>query len=126
MTTRQLLAAAMALLVAGCDGAPPSVEVTGTVRKGGKPMRNLRVTFVPDALDPGLVVATGLTDQEGKYRMQTSIGNKSWDRVKPAKYRVTLPPRAGTAYYESETTPLRVDVQPPGPVVFDIEIPTKP
>ncbi|MBX6313451.1 MAG: hypothetical protein IRY99_11125 [Isosphaeraceae bacterium] len=59
--------AALALVaIAGCgDDAPPIGQVSGTVTRGGKPVPNLTVNFMPTEGRP----SWGLTDANGRYTL---------------------------------------------------------
>ena len=61
------LAFMSACLVAGCGAgdAPDLAKVTGTVTRGGKPVADLLVHFVPDSGRP----SWGLTDAQGRFRL---------------------------------------------------------
>jgi hypothetical protein len=70
MSTRSLLclASVIPLAVAGCGG-PRFVEVTGRVTHKGQPVPSTQVKFVPDN---GERPSTGLTDDEGNFRLRYS------------------------------------------------------
>ncbi len=58
----------------GCGGksVPPVVPVSGQVKLDGRPLANATVVFQPigRAGEPG---SSGVTDQEGKFKLQPSI-----------------------------------------------------
>jgi len=76
------------IILAGCmkksDG---NTFVTGTVTKGGTPLADARVIFIPD--DETGESAGGRTDTEGKFVLTTSTGNAG-SGTKPGAYRVTV------------------------------------
>jgi hypothetical protein len=60
----------LAGLLPGCGKkVPPIVEATGGVRLDGKPLKNVRVRFVPVADYGPEYVATGVTDQSGRFQL---------------------------------------------------------
>lgn len=61
-----LLLAAPAL--AGCSRGPQFGEVEGRVTLKGKPLENVRVEFWPEGSGPR---SNGVTDNQGKYTLQT-------------------------------------------------------
>lgn len=81
----------LGLLVAfwGCGSAEQLavVPVTGTVTKAGQPLKDIRVSLA--AADPSLKapMQIGITDQEGKFEIQTSAGQKG---AVPGRYKVVL------------------------------------
>ena len=66
-----MLGAALAVVLAGCGKPPPPqiVEVEGVVRLEGKPLKNVAVRFVPVADDATEYVASGVTDEAGRFRL---------------------------------------------------------
>ena len=65
------------LIFVGCGEAPPNiVPLSGAITLGGKPLSKAEVQFLPLAkgLD-GSYVATGVTDEEGKFSLSLR-GNK--------------------------------------------------
>ena len=77
-------------LAAGCGGgpadAPKTAAVKGVVNYKGRPVPKMDVVFNPDG--PGMV-ATGVTDDEGKFSLTSSQPN---DGAKPGSYTVSLSP----------------------------------
>lgn len=75
------------LLMAGCAAAPRG-KVEGVVRRDGKPLDNVLVTFVPDA-DAGTTGkhAAGVTGADGRYRLQGEDGKPG---AAAGSYRVIL------------------------------------
>jgi hypothetical protein len=58
------------VLAAGCGEAPPPiVNVEGTVRLGGKPLNKVRVVFISLSKAGKGYIASGVTDEEGRYRL---------------------------------------------------------
>jgi hypothetical protein len=69
--TRKAGVVVLAALVVGCGKAPPPqiVEVEGVVRLDGKPLKRAEVRFIP-VVDYGPeYLATGVTDDEGRFRL---------------------------------------------------------
>jgi hypothetical protein len=57
-------------LSAGCGEAPPPIiDVQGVVRLGGKPLNKARVVFISQSTAGQGYMASGLTDEEGRYRL---------------------------------------------------------
>lgn len=130
----------MVPLLLGCNAnAPPAeVTVTGTVRKGGKPLEGVQVFFQPSAFTAdgaGMLIARGVTDPDGRYRMQTVVDKKTkTDTVAAGKYRVLLSekrgadrpeekPRIPDRYGHFDQTPLAVEFRGPDPLTFDVDLP---
>ncbi len=85
MRTFSLTALAVALIgLAGCGGSD-LVPVSGVVMLDGTPLANANISFSPD--DPGGLVATGQTDDSGRFRLKS---NGTDDGVRPGKYRVLV------------------------------------
>jgi hypothetical protein len=142
-------------LACGCDGerAEPSersndlVAVEGVVTRRGKPLPHVQVTFhKADSLEP---CAYGLTDENGRYRLETSVDRFG---IETGSYRVSLlergsskprlPVPGGKAapaevaarmkpskavvpveYGRPNETPLRIEVVAGSPRAFDIPVP---
>jgi hypothetical protein len=81
------VASAAALLVAGlgCGGSGRPVKTFGLVTLDGKPVDGATVTFHPGA-EKGRA-ATGLTDGEGVFQLQTFA---EADGALPGEYKVTV------------------------------------
>src|SRR5947209_1784127 len=77
------LALAFVFGVSGCGAK--AVKVKGTVTFDGKPLPNAMVRFIPTG--EGGREATGLTDAEGVFQLETS-GTK--DGALPGNYKVTV------------------------------------
>lgn len=72
-------------LLTGCgDSGPDMAPVTGVVTLDGAPVENAAVMFVPEA---GGRPATGLTDAEGKFSLETL---KPGDGALVGKHKVTV------------------------------------
>jgi hypothetical protein len=60
----------LAALAAGCGKPPPAIlPAEGVVRLGGKPLNKARVMFIPQTGAGREYVASGLTDETGRYRL---------------------------------------------------------
>jgi hypothetical protein len=91
------------LLLAGCSGSDGN-SVTGRVTfKDGTPLKNAGVTFTNK--DAQGVVATGATDEEGKYFLSRKEVN---DGAPAGNYVVTItpPPPAGEGYSGKSAQPV--------------------
>ncbi len=67
----QALTLLTAVVLSGCGGGPELVEVAGVATLDGQPLANVLVTFVPEATkDRAAFRSMGMTDQEGKFRLQ--------------------------------------------------------
>jgi hypothetical protein len=67
---RIAVCALTAAWVAGCGKvSPPIVKAEGVVRLGGKPLNKARVVFIPQIEGGQEYVASGLTDEVGRYRL---------------------------------------------------------
>lgn len=83
MTTRLLSILTFALLavtLGGCSGSSLA-PVSGTVTLDGKPVEGVRVIFEPivgesDVTDLKYFTSFGITDERGRFAMQTEIGGK--------------------------------------------------
>ena len=83
------LALVACMLIAGC-GKPPMQSVTGTVLLNGKPVPDCKVGFFPDVekFDTNRHgYGYGLTDAEGKFKIQHPQGEEG---IWAGKYKVTL------------------------------------
>lgn len=74
----------------GCGGGLQFAEVEGTVTLNGKPLEKVRVEFHPDGPGPR---SAAVTDENGKYVLQTDDGSRPGAAV--GTYRVVLRDRAG-------------------------------
>ncbi len=83
MTTRLPRGASLLLLglfLAGCGG-PTLAPVSGTVTLNGEPVDGIRVIFEPivgqsDVTDREYYTSFGITDESGRYAMQTEVRDK--------------------------------------------------
>lgn len=120
-----LTATVILLTAAGCQRI---VEVTGTVRLDGKPVKGVIVMFDPAAADGSRGVAS--TDENGGYKLRR-LGPGSKVGVPTGSYSVKVMsdmdnPGAGRIperYFRSSQ--LTSEVKAPGPHVFDIDVTTK-
>jgi hypothetical protein len=123
----------------GCGASAPRGDVEGTVRRQGKPLANVLVSFVPDvdAQTTG-VRAAGVTDADGRYRLR---GEDRQPGVGVGNFRVVIedlnvnalprspdgtllqqpPVRFDPRYGSPLKTPLRKQVQP-GNQVIDLDL----
>lgn len=72
------------LLVLGCSGKPPLGRVEGVVTLDTKPLAGVSVTFMPEG---GGRPATGVSDDQGQYRLTTTSPD---DGAMIGKHRVAL------------------------------------
>ena len=77
MTTslvRTTVCLASLLPVIGCGGGegPERIAVSGEVRRGGQPLTNASISYLPDAGHAGPAATTGIID--GQYRFTTQTG----------------------------------------------------
>jgi len=68
--TLTVVSALLVLLSAGCTKTPPSiVKAVGAVRLDGKPLKKARVVFIPQIEVGREYIASGLTDETGRYQL---------------------------------------------------------
>lgn len=77
MTFRSSILVCAVLFTCGCGG-PSLAPVSGTVTLDGQPVDGVRVTFEPivgeaDVTDAEYYTSFGITDEQGRYEMQTEI-----------------------------------------------------
>lgn len=116
------------LMVLACSGCQRIVDVTGTVRVDGKPVKGLVVMFDPSGPDQPRGVAS--TDENGVYKLRR-LGPGSKPGVPTGAYTVKVMsdmdnPGAGRIpekYFRKSQ--LTRDVRGPSPHVYDIELSTK-
>jgi hypothetical protein len=85
------------IFVSGCGsgGKPPPklgelVPVTGTVTMDGQPLAKATVVFHPTE-DSGFHGSQAVTDENGKYKLETDIGDgKMKEGALPGRYQVTV------------------------------------
>ncbi len=81
ITSSHLLLVALAgLLLVGCGG-PSLAPVSGTVTLNGEPVDGIRVVFEPivgeaDVTDQTYFTSFGITDEAGRFDMQTEVDDK--------------------------------------------------
>jgi hypothetical protein len=74
--------------LAGCGQSLELGQVEGKVTAQGKPLANVLVTFIPELNgEAGRVRSLGMTDAEGRYRLQTE---KQQPGAVVGKHRVTV------------------------------------
>jgi hypothetical protein len=116
------------------------VPVTGTVTKGGAPVKDVRVTLATADPKDKAPLQMGLSGADGKFEIQTSAGQKG---AVPGRYKVVLTdggapnmdysamgkkgPQANTevipkTYQSSTSTPLTVTVEPGTGATISAEI----
>lgn len=143
----RLALAVLVVCLVGCvEGAKPLklAPVTGTVTKGGKALKDIRVTLAPVDEGTAAPFLTGLSDADGKFTIQTGTGDKG---ATPGRYKVVLtdgaptktsdyssgaggPPKAPSAdsevipsaYQSSATTPITVTVDASSGATINAEI----
>ncbi len=114
-------------LCVGCGPSGPTVvPVTGIVSRGGKPVANLYLTFMPDNGRP----SWGTTDAEGKFKLNydreqdgaVTGKHKVFVQFKPATVAIELQMQNGTykpppdlaeilaKYGDMEKTPLTIEI----------------
>jgi hypothetical protein len=126
---------ALLAFTAGCGGGREFAGVEGTVTLDGKPIADVRVMFVPDALKGNKGnTAEGVTDAQGRYRLRAGRDEK--DGTVLGVHRVffvdTLAypgsgkkPRFPDEYSEALQTPYQdIDVKP-GHQTLDFNLKSK-
>ena len=83
-----VLALLFSSVVAGCGKKNGVGSVHGTVTYHGKPVPNALVVFMPET--PGSLPASGLTDDNGRYELMTSVKG---DGASVGNHRVTITAR---------------------------------
>lgn len=83
------------VLLAGCGGEKlPTVPVKGTVTYNGKPLDGADVAFVPKDPEGGGRGASGVTDSQGNFKLQTFlVGDKTAAGALPGEYLVSVSKR---------------------------------
>lgn len=111
------LAALALLALAGCrDNGPAIGQVSGTVTRGGKPVPNLTVNFVPDRGRP----SWGMTDSGGHYSLHW---DEDYDGAEVGPHKVTVafvpgsgPEAAPPPGYEPAGARKKTQAAPPGDI----------
>jgi len=131
--------ALLAVTVCGCGGGPDIVDVTGTVTRGGQPVQDLTVYFMPEEGRP----SWGTTDAQGKFTLHYS---RAQDGVRTGKNKVyvtydpkpsdpgvehgalegrfDLPPDIQAIvekYGNKDTTPLEFDIQKSQEIALELD-----
>lgn len=116
------------IIGAGCSGetkvpalAEP-VPFEGTVTMDGKPLGGATVFFHPKS-DTGFHGALGITDDSGKYVLESDLGNnKKKKGVIPGQYSVTVSrlvnPEGKIIPYDPNTPPMNVGAREQIPMQF--------
>lgn len=128
VTRPGLVVSALASVVLAATGCQRIVDVTGTVRLDGKPVKGVIVMFDPAALDRPRGVSS--TDENGVYKLRR-LGPGSKPGVPVGTYSVKVMsdmdnPGAGRIpekYFRNSQ--LSREVKGPSPHVYDIELSTK-
>lgn len=126
-------------LSTGCGKSGPEfAPVEGTVLVKGKPHRGLVVRFLPDSEKGNNLsaIATGTTDEQGKYKLQYNDKGKEGPGAPVGWHRVLIedasrgptpqgqtppPPLVSLTYSSPSTTPLRQEVKS-GAQTIDLEV----
>jgi hypothetical protein len=83
-----LLGLAWLLSIAGCNSAPDTVAVDGTLQIAGQSADDISVQFVPDSANTDTAwSASGVTDATGKFTLRCQDGRPG---AVPGHYRVLL------------------------------------
>jgi len=84
------------VLIAGCGEKPPPapelpelIPVSGVIKAAGKPLENATVIFMP-TVNKGGYSAMGVTDAEGKYKLETRAGQSVHTGVPAGEYQVMV------------------------------------
>ena len=140
------------IVLSGCSRGPNLVEVEGALKLRGKPLPGVMVCFVPDAEagTPG-PRSTGWTDETGHYRLTCDkpyklgavegkhrvivLDPEAFDdppgmpdtpgpeaAAEPPKGRKPKQMQFALKYFMPSETPLRADVQAPGPQTIDFNV----
>jgi hypothetical protein len=94
------------LSLTGCGGGPRVVNVTGTVKRHGKPVEKLFLNFVPEMGRP----SWGVTDSEGRFALHYERGrdgalvgsHQVWVDFRPASPQEEQALARGTLKFHSE------------------------
>lgn len=125
-----VLVSLLAVAITGCGGGGPKVvEISGTVTRGGKPLKDFMINFQPQPGRP----SWGLTDSEGRYTLHYTrdqdgacVGKHKvyvqydprpsdpGEEMEMIEGRFEIPPDVKAIvekYGDLETTPLEFDIQ---------------
>lgn len=130
------------LLSAGCSGGPRMAEVSGVVKRDGKPLEKVRVEFWPETDGPK---SSGVTDDQGRYVLKTEDGLTTGAMV--GSHKVILKDlnaygdqflgrkaenmpvlnkdakrRFATIYENATNTPFKVNVEAGKPNTIDLDV----
>ncbi len=84
----RLALAALAIALGGCSQPPPLGSVTGVVTIDGQPLKNVLVTFTPEASgDHAQVRSMGLSDDAGRFALRTETQR---DGALAGEHRITV------------------------------------
>lgn len=99
------LAALLSCCGCGKPGSDlPTVTVTGTVKLNGTPLEGATVTFASS--DPEGKPANGVTDAQGKFRLQTYLGGTTQaDGALPGQYIVMVTKFESDSTHATQPTP---------------------
>jgi predicted small secreted protein len=121
----------LAFLLSGCNlvGSGRTVQISGKVTRGGKPVPNLMVNFVPDKGRP----SWGLSNEEGHFVLQLDRDRNGavtgWHSVfvtfkcyDPRENRGRLREPSGIStilamYGDPDTSPIRIEIKANGQVI---------
>lgn len=85
------------MIVCGCHQGPPTQFVEGIVTLDGNVLNDVSVSFVPKTKDqaPGdpndrPLIASGLTDEKGRYRLSAIMGGKAGGGTTVGEYNVSI------------------------------------
>lgn len=125
-----VLASLLAVAITGCGGGGPKVvEISGTVTRGGKPLKDFTLNFHPE----NGRTSWGVTDSEGRYTLHytrdqdgacvgkhkviveyTPRPSDPGEEFEMMEGRFEIPPDVKAIeekYGDLETTPLEFDIQ---------------
>jgi hypothetical protein len=126
------------LILLGCSKKGPEFgQVSGVVRVNGQPQRRLLVRFLPDPEKDNKLpyIATGKTDNEGKYTLHYAWQDKEGDGAPVGWHRVVIedtalsgvpqgqappPPVISATFASPASTPLKKEVKA-GAQTIDLE-----
>jgi len=84
-------------VVSGCGGggvaavqAPATVPFSGKVTFDGEPMKNAMVNFIAPAGNAKACGASAITDEQGKYELNITVGEVKKAGAVPGDYTVTI------------------------------------
>lgn len=125
---------AAVVAVVGCQNGPDVVEVTGTITRNGKPLKEFAVIFQPESGRPSV----GQTDENGYYELSYTLKRKGALRGKhkvfvqysPIDLQASMAVDAGrmppdikdilAKYGDEDITPIEVEID--GSQVVDLKL----